>query len=444
MLVGKPLAHPRINAEHIHGKEMAYGREEWVPPAFSPQMPRPFFASHLVRLTCFSLLTSLGSLPALAATSNIEESRSLAQAAHGPWGSIEYFYIYLEAPEALMERFPLPGVISRWALPKAPLPDVGAKLRDCGLSEADTLQLLTSPSTLTEGDWIYLFPPTKLLVEMKSETRANIYQLLDDHPHNAFHQNPIFFPGGSVDLWAEGSSMKADHVNLIKSLTYERDGITAFSDVPAVLQMASGEREARAIYRQLTRTRTIMARLMVTDDTDIQKIMEYWTTGLNLRRKEMEPILRSVQATHGAAHLDLVHLLPALARKLVFTYPDSEMTTQGLLPDCHWTTLNFFNYSTQNFYLTQSAATSAVLENFDKVDEPYRFGDVLMFLNENGEAIHSCNYIAADIVFTKNGRTPAMPWMLMELADQKRIYRVKPGGNRIVGFRHKQVIAAGK
>jgi hypothetical protein len=172
--------------------------------------------------------------------------------------------------------------------------------------------------------------------------------------------------------------------------------------------------------------------------------MQYWTTGLNLRRKEMEPILRSVQKTVGAQHLDLVHLLPALTRKLVFTYPDSEMTTQGLLPDCHWTTLNFFSYSTQNFYLTQSAATSAVLENFDKVEEPYRFGDVLMFLNDNGEAIHSCNYIAADIVFTKNGRTPAMPWMFMELSDQKRIYRVKPGGNRIIGFRHKQVIAAGK
>jgi len=37
-----------------------------------------------------------------------------------------------------------------------------------------------------------------------------------------------------------------------------------------------------------------------------------------------------------------------------------------------------------------------------------------------------------------------MPWMFMELSDQKRIYRVKPGGNRIIGFRHKQVIAAGK
>lgn len=401
--------------------------------------------SGFVHLAILSIHTALLPIsPLQAEVSNVEKTHALGHAASGPWGKIEYFYIYLEAPEALMERFPLPSVINRWAVPKAPLPEVGAKLRECGLSEEHTLKLLTSPSTLTEGEWVYLFPPTQMLVEMGAATRASIYHWLDDHALNAFHQNPIFFPGGSVDLWADGSGMHPDHVTRIKSLVYERDGIVAFSDVPALLQMAGGEREARSLYRQLTRTRTIMPRLVVEKDTDIPAVMQYWTTGLNLRRKEMEPILRSVQKTAGAQHLDLVHLLPALTRKLVFTYPDSEMTTQGLLPDCHWTTLNFFSYSTQNFYLTQSAATSAVLENFDKVEEPYRFGDVLMFLNDNGEAIHSCNYIAADIVFTKNGRTPAMPWMFMELSDQKRIYRVKPGGNRIVGFRHKQVIAAGK
>lgn len=401
--------------------------------------------SGFARLACLSLITALlQPCPLQADVTTIEESHAMGHAASGPWGRIEYFYIYLEAPEALMERFPLPSVINRWAVPKAPLPDVGTKLRECGLSEEHTLKLLTSPSTLTEGEWVYLFPPTQMLVEMDEATRLRIYQWLDDYPLNAFHQSPIFFPGGSVDLWAEGSGMHPDHVARIKSLVYERDGIVAFSDVPALLQMAGGEREARSLYRHLTRTRTIMPRLVVEKDTDIAAVMQYWTTGLNLRRKEMEPILRSVQKTPGARHLDLVHLLPALTRKLVFTYPDSEMTAQGLLPDCHWTTLNFFSYSTQNFYLTQSAATSAVLENFDKVEEPYRFGDVLMFLNENGEAIHSCNYIAADIVFTKNGRTPAMPWMFMELSDQKRIYRVKPGGNRIIGFRHKQVIAAGK
>jgi hypothetical protein len=399
------------------------------------------FVSVIARALCLALPAAcVTASPCLAGTT---EASEVERTASGPWGTIEYFPIYLEAPEALMERFPLPSVISRWALPKQPLPELGAELRERGLSESETLQLLTAPSTLTEGEWIYLFPPTKLLVEMGAEVRARLYEWLDDYPLNPFHQNPIFFPGGSVDLWAEGSSMAGNHVNLIKSLTYDRDGILAFSDIPALLQMTDGEREARTVYRQLTRTRTFMARLLVGEDTDIGKILEYWTTGLNLRRKEMEPILRSVQATSGAAHLDLVHFLPALARKLVFTYPDSEMTTQGLMPDCHWTTLNFFNYSTQNFYLTQSAATSAVLENFERVEEPYRFGDVLMFLNEKGEAIHSCNYIAADIVFTKNGRTPAMPWIFMELSDQKRIYRVGPGGTRITGFRHKQVIAAG-
>ena len=88
---------------------------------------------------------------------------------------------------------------------------------------------------------------------------------------------------------------------------------------------------------------------------------------------------------------------------------------QGTLPDCHWTTLNFFNYAPQHYYLDTRNATNALLENFEKVDPPYRFGDVLMFMDTDGFARHSCNYLAADIVFTKNGRNPAIPWTLMEL-----------------------------
>ncbi len=276
-----------------------------------PMLRSLSFSGHARRALLFLLTARLLAFPAHATP---PETNTIRSTASGPWGDIEYFYIYLEAPEALMERFPLPSVISRWAVPEMPLPEVGAKLRDCGLTEAETLQLLTAPSTLTEGGWIYLFPPTKLLLDIKSEVRTRIYRFLDDFSPNSFHQNPIFFPGGSVDSWAEGSSIKADLVDLIKTLSYERDGILAFSDVPVLLQMTNGEREARTVYRQLTRTRTLMARLVVTGETDIAKILEYWTTGLNLRRKEMEPILRSVQATQGAAHVDLVHSHPIGSR----------------------------------------------------------------------------------------------------------------------------------
>lgn len=373
-----------------------------------------------------------------------EGSSDAIKTVKGKWGVIEYFYIYLEAPDSMMNRFPLPSTITRWAFPRMEVGDLNKLLRSHGVSEAIALELLSNPATVKEGDWIYLFPTINVLSSLSAETRSSLYNYLGGFSLNMYCQNPIFFPGGSVANWAKDTDLGPDIVKLIESWSYNRNGILAFSDIPALLGGMKGETKARELFAQFTRTRTVMPRLVIDENSDIPEILSYWSTGLNLRRKDVEPVLRSIQRNKQARYLDLSHLLTNVARKLIFTYPDADMITQGLLPDCHWTTLNFFGYEAQNYYLTQTAATSAVLENFERIDPPYRFGDIIMFLTPGDGAIHSCNYIAADLVFTKNGRTPAMPWMFMELSDLSKIYDVRDGGTRIQGFRHKKAIAAGK
>lgn len=392
----------------------------------------------------FILVTLASGLPVRAESASIlGEPSPVTKSLKGPWGEIEYFYIYLEAPDPLMDRFPLPSTITRWVLPRMEVAELSAQLRSHGLSESSVLELLSNPATVKEGDWVYLFPTISTLNSLTAEARSSLYGYLGQFGANTYHQNPIYFPGGSVEAWAEDTDLGVDVIEIMKRWSYNRNGMLAFSDIPALLGGMKGESKARELFGQFTRTRTVMPRLVINDDTNIASTVEYWTTGLNLRRKDLEPMLRSVQRNRGH-YVDLAHLLPAFARKLIFTYPDADMITQGLLPDCHWTTLNFFGHEPQNYYLTPAAATSAVLESFERVDPPYRFGDVLMFLTPNDGAIHSCNYVAADLVFTKNGRTPAMPWMFMEIDDLKRIYDVRDGGNRVQGYRHKRAIAAGK
>jgi hypothetical protein len=79
-----------------------------------------------------------------------------------------------------------------------------------------------------------------------------------------------------------------------------------------------------------------------------------------------------------------------------------------------------------------------VKQDFDKVEPPYRYGDVLMFINPDGRAVHSATYLADDILFTKNGSNLLTPWLLMRLQDLSKLYDVEPGKARIVGFRHKK------
>jgi hypothetical protein len=70
-------------------------------------------------------------------------------------------------------------------------------------------------------------------------------------------------------------------------------------------------------------------------------------------------------------------------------------------------------------------ATAYTLENYARIQggEAYRFGDVLFFMDGNtGNAIHSCVYLADDIVYTKNGRSPTQPWVIMKLDDVVSFY----------------------
>jgi hypothetical protein len=57
------------------------------------------------------------------------------------------------------------------------------------------------------------------------------------------------------------------------------------------------------------------------------------------------------------------------------------------------------------------------------VQGPYHYGDVIFFMDgTSGNAIHSCVYLADDLVFTKNGRSPTQPWVVMKLDDVVSYY----------------------
>ena len=101
--------------------------------------------------------------------------------------------------------------------------------------------------------------------------------------------------------------------------------------------------------------------------------------------------------------------------------------------------MNFFNYEPHEYLLDTNLATSRVLEQFEPVNEPFRYGDILFFLdNETGDAFHSSVYLADDLVYTKNGRNILSPWVIMKIDDVKKIYLYR-GNGRIQGFRRRDV-----
>lgn len=376
--------------------------------------------------------------PAPAANAKPSLNPNIFFTAPGPWGTLRCTNIYLEAPKGLIDNFPLPNTQSRWAFPEVALNDLTSFFQRAGLPAAMISDLLDPKTVVTTDGMIYLFPKIPDLEAITPETRAIIYTELAKYPVNEFHVDPVLIIGQTVAEWYRTSKLRPELIQRVEKLSYKRGETIAFSDISLLLNYAQSDSEARTIFKAMTRTRGLLVKIEVDRNTNIEELVNYWTLGLGLRRKDVEPLVQSIIDTDGIDALPLSHMLPALVRKLMYTYPSLDMSKNGILPDCHWTSLNFFNYDPHEYLLDSRLATSAVLEKFEPVEAPYRYGDILFFLSkETGDAYHSCVYLADNLVFTKNGRNLLSPWLIMRREDVEKVYLYR-GDGRIQGFRLKK------
>ncbi len=356
----------------------------------------------------------------------------------GPWGSLVRVPIFLEAPTSMVEAYPLPNSAPRWSFPKEDAPRLGALFTTLGLS-ASVVQTLTSPNIqIREGGWVHIFPPASVVESISPQIRSTLYIHLGKFSINEFHQDPVLILSDTIDEWYRSSRLRPEIVAKIKELAYRRGETWAFSDLPILLNYSENETEARAIFKAFTRTRTYLIKLLVTANLDVAKLRDYWSIGgRSFRLKALEPLLASIQETGENVELDISHIIPALPRKLIYNYPGPQSAAKGIMPDCHWTSLNFFNYEPHEYLLDPRLATNRVLEDYVPVSPPYTYGDILFFLRTaDGDAFHSCLYLADDLVFTKNGRNQLSPWIVSTIEDVSRVYLSITDG-RIQAYRRK-------
>ncbi len=375
-----------------------------------------------------------------ASASGSNNSAAVFYSNPGPWGKLRCAYIYLEAPKTMVDAFPLPSTQPRWSFPRALQPALPDFLLKSGLGAAFVQGITAEKSVVIEGGYVHLFPSLPDLEAISPESRAIIYSELSKYNPNEFQVDPVLIIGQTVDEWYRSSKLRPELIAKIRKYSYQRGETTAFSDVSAVLNYCSSDSEARQFFKALTRTRALMVRMELDKQSNVEELTSYWSLGAAVaRRKDIEPLIQSIIDTEGIESLGLVHILPSLPRKLLYTYPSFDLARNGVMPDCHWTSLNFFNYEPHEYLLDSRLATSNVLENFMPVEPPYRYGDVLFFLsNTTGDAYHSCVHLADNLVYTKNGRNVMSPWVIMRMEDVKRVYLYK-GDGHVQGYRRKDI-----
>jgi len=353
----------------------------------------------------------------------------------GPWGRIEYHYIYLAVPNSILDNFPMPAPIPRWCF-KGHNPDwVRTFLAGIGLDATTINRLVSDPRSVPDEEGVIaLFPTEADVLGLSPANCLTLCRELAKYAENPYNHDPICVPDGDVDGWLRGTDIPKNVVELIRKLVYRNGEGYFFSDLRLVLKYAQSDTEARNWVKALTRMRGVVATLHIDSSDDLPTLRRYWSA--NFHRADSLPMLDAVaQNPHGAT-LDITHLLPLIPRQLVYSYTSPNTERTGQTPNCHWTSLNFFNYTRQNILLDLKLASSHVLDDYDMVSPPYSFGDVLFFLNADGDAFHSCVFVADNLVFTKNGENEIIPWLLTRLDDVKQLYGREPN-YRIQGFRRK-------
>ena len=383
----------------------------------------------MARLLLFLLTAVAARVEAAAAPGEIREP--FWNSKPGPWGELEVRTAYLEAPDSLLAVSAKPNSTTRWTFEHMSEGAVREALVAAGLGAGLIEQLMSPSRRVVSAMAVTLFPVVDELVSLGPEVRSRLYLELAKHPVNEFQRDPVFIVGQDLEDWLATSTLNAEQRDLFRRLVWKRGSATVFSDISALLSLARNQDEVQGVFRSVTRVRTLIVSLKLPVAVPRQEFLEYWTGG---RPESLRlPFLTAVTNRRAEQRIDISNFLPSLTRQKIYTYPEIELGVKGRFPDCHWTSLNFFAATPQDFLLDTRLAASYLLEKYEPVEAPYRFGDVLCFM-DSGEGLHTCVYVADDIVFTKNGDSVLAPWVFMQVADVDAVYRKTPS-TRIQGFR---------
>lgn len=342
----------------------------------------------------------------------------------GPWGLLESSYVYIAAPDSVLELFPVPSALTRWTFVGMRRADAAALLDEPDVAQRLRAEAADTTKWTTVGDHVQFTPSPEAVLALSPQARARIYEVLARWEVNEFHHSPYFVPEGDVVRWIGGTGLRPELVDVVKRTTYHMGRSLCFSDLPLLVSFSQSHGESRSLIKALSRTRTALLSLRLDSSSNVARIREYWSSG-NANAKDFLPLLESVAANAAIKKLDIVQVLPPCARKLCYTYPHVSQAVGGRYPDCHWTSLNFFNYRPEERVFDTDGAGMYVRERCDPGTGPYRFGDILFFTNSQGHAIHSCVYLADDFIFTKNGANVISPWLIMKLSEVVDRYSVR-------------------
>ncbi len=338
----------------------------------------------------------------------------------GPWGQLELTRVIIEPPDDLItiDARRVDSVL--WHFPGYAEREVESVFAAAPLSDDQRARLNDRQTWQLLHDRITVRVPKALILELDPDSRRRIYAVLSPFRENSGQWAPASFRAESANDWFSGSGLTEHTVGLVQPLLYRRGESLLFSDLELIAADVKTQRQRLLLLRTLARSTTQFARLRINNDTDIAALAEYWSLGQ--RNRDITPLLKSIPRDGRGFSIDIVHLLPPVARRLLYTYDSPPPAGQEAFRDCHWTALNFANRDFDDRFRDLELVRDAYQSKYLPVTDEPRLGDVFLFVTEGEIVLHASVHIAGDLVFTKNGAWAAAPWILMRMPDLIALY----------------------
>lgn len=333
----------------------------------------------------------------------------------GPWGTLDALPIYIEPPEEFLSIRMVQESDRRWRFEGFTPDQLTTLFQTADLTDAQRAELLDTSKWQQDAQALYVSPSKDLILSLSPQARKHIYAALTADSNNIYSLLRCSYPADRFDAFFSHTGLPDETIALVKKLSYPHGHLIFFCDIPLVLDTLQTNDQKVRLVKTLLRKSTLLLRLHITPDTNIDDLVRYWSRagqGINI-----EPLLKSLGEVPNGTGINVSLLLPPRPAGLLYDYPYPSNRPEDLHKDCHYTALNFFRDPPDPRFTDPNVVRQTLLNDYYPVLSDPRYGDVLVLERQDGSIIHSCIFIADNVVYTKNSANFRDPFIFMTIPD---------------------------
>lgn len=399
----------------------------------SPKTANLVYLVVLICILAIGIFIGRESVTNTSINQTVSNDEGAVKIKRGPWGDLEYFPIMIEAPKELLKVEGIEETPVKWFFKRFTRNDVSRLFDNLNIPASQRDQLLSPGSLGVYAQGLTISPPREVLYDLKPAAFEGIYRVLAGMNENGNSRWEIL--SKDVDLYGKmGISEKT--ISLLKKLSAPYGKYLVCYCMPYVLSAIEGYEEKANLIKALTTQHTMLIKLHITPQTDINALASYW--GKAFWTTDVKAILESIKELPKGGRLDILELLPPLPTSLLYTYPLPENPMNGtpVIRNCSWAAFNFFRDPPDPKFSDANYVVEKLKSEYYPIESDPHFGDVMILLTPNDELLHTAVYLADGIVYTKNGDNPLHPWMFSTITDLIDFFSISlsPGQNLSVQY----------